>query len=349
MNRDMMELLIRSAFEAADPGGAITFSFQGGEPTLAGLAFYEDFLQTERRYVNPDVRISHAIQTNGMLIDTDWAKFFQKEHFLVGVSIDGEEVTHDLHRVDSTGRGTWKRAKAALETLDNFGVETNLLCVVTRAAARYPGRTYDSLLKLGARYLQFFPCLDPYDSERGGMSYSLLPKAYGGFLCKLFDRWYFDWQRGQYTSIRLFDDYVHLFMGCPAGSCATNGSCGDYLVVESDGSLYPCDFFVEESWKIGSLSDGTSLSEMMINAQMKRFRNIRYCNPAECGACKWVRVCRSGCVRDWVRDDHGMRNYYCSSFQMFFEYAAQRLELIARKETAMQKQIQQRYSINLHR
>ena len=224
-----------------------------------------------------------------------------------------------------------------------------MLCVVTRAAARYPGRVYDSLLKLDARYLQFIPCLDPYDSERGGMPYSLQPKAYGDFLCKLFDRWYSDWQRGQYTSIRLFDDYVHLFMGCPAGSCAANGRCGDYLVVESDGSLYPCDFFVDESWEIGSLTSGISLAEMMISAQMKRFRSLRACSPAECRTCKWVQVCKSGCVRDWARDDHGTRNYYCSSFQMFFEYAAQRLEQIARKETAMQQQIQQRYSTNIRR
>lgn len=134
--------------------------------------------------------------------------------------------------------------------MQKHDVEVNLLCVVNRAVARSPQKVYASLKKLGVRHLQFIACLDPIEGERGAQPWALTPEAYGKFLCGLFDVYYRDWVNGDYTSVRLFDDYIHMAMGMPAGTCATSGSCGAYFVVEGDGTVYPCDFYCLDEWEM---------------------------------------------------------------------------------------------------
>lgn len=123
-----------------------------------------------------------------------------------------------------------------------------------------PAKVYASLKKLGVRHLQFIACLDPIEGERGAQPWALTPEAYGKFLCGLFDVYYRDWVNGDYTSVRLFDDYIHMAMGMPAGTCATSGSCGAYFVVEGDGTVYPCDFYCLDEWKMGRIESRASRS-----------------------------------------------------------------------------------------
>lgn len=175
--------------------------------------------------------------------------------------------------------------------------------------------------KLGAGYLQFIPCLDPLEVERGSMPYSLTPELYGDFLCALFDEWYRDFSAGKYTSIRLFDNYVHLAMGLPAGTCSTAGTCGAYFVVEGDGTLYPCDFYCLDDWKLGKLGE-VPLPDLAAGKVAQQFLADGLEHPAECKTCPWVRLCNGGCKRDWVRVKEGNHNYFCPSFRKFFDYAA---------------------------
>lgn len=331
MTRETAEQLIRSAYKTVERGGAISFAFQGGEPTLAGLDFYKDFIETERRYQRPGIRVSHAIQTNGMALNNEWAAFLREHQFLVGLSVDGTKDLNDLYRKDREGKGTWTRITNVLHLLQKNRVEVNLLCVVTGQCARSPQKVYHTLKKLGVRYLQFIPCLDPLKEQRGEAPYSLSPDAYGKFLCGLFDAWYLDWKNGEYVSIRLFDDYVHLMMGLPSGSCATSGSCGSYFVVEGDGSLYPCDFYVLDEWKLGLL-DHTSLADAGGCALARKFQEEGLKKPDSCAACEWYPICLGGCKRDWQTLDGKLQNYYCPAFRRFFGYAVPRLEEVAQTE-----------------
>ena len=326
MAEDTAGALIRAAFAAVEPGGFVQFTFQGGEPTLAGLDFFRSFLALEERCRPRDVQVGHAIQTNGLHIDEEWARFLRQHRFLVGVSIDGNQAIHDAHRVDAAGKGTWDRVTAALALLDRHGVETNLLCVVSAVVAKNPQKVYASLRKLGGHPLQFIPCLDPMEASRGGESYSLKPEAYGRFLCGLFDCWYRDWKAGNYVSIRTFDDYLRILMGMPPSTCAASGSCGSYLVVEGDGSLYPCDFYVLDQWKIGNIRDMT-VQEALNSPASRKFLEDGARRPEDCRNCPWLALCRGGCKRDWTQQ---RKNYYCSSFQTFFGYALPRLREMAR-------------------
>ena len=135
--------------------------------------------------------------------------------------------------------------------------------------------------KLGVRYLQFIPCLDPLEEQRGRAVYSLTPKLYGDFLCGLFDQWYRDWAEGHYTSVRLFDDYVHLAMGEPASTCAASGGCGSYFVVEADGGVYPCDFYVLDRWRMGDVHTD-SLKQLANDETASEFLRQGRLRPCRC-------------------------------------------------------------------
>lgn len=325
MQRSTAEILIRKALEAAAPGGTVHFLFQGGEPTLAGLGFFRDFLALEDEYAKPGVAVSHGLQTNGLNLNSDWAAFLRDEGFLVGVSVDANRALHDRFRPDAEGRGTWDRVTGAIRLLEENRVETNLLCVVTGPAAKRPQRLYHSLLQLGSHPLQLIPCLDPLAGRRGSMDYSLTPQVYGKFLCQIFDCWYRDWKNGRYVSIRNFDDYLRILLRQSPSACAASGSCGHYLAVEADGSLYPCDFYALDPWYLGNIQE-VSIGEALSCSGAQAFFQAGQQRPAVCAQCRFDPLCRGGCMRDWTETGG---NYYCDAYRAFFPYAIGRLEEMA--------------------
>lgn len=336
MTKVIADQLIEDAFAALDEWGMVTFAFQGGEPTLAGLDYFRHFTEKVSQCNTKHTRVNYAIQTNGLALDESWVDFFAEHHFLVGVSIDGTKAIHEVLRPDAAGQSTWNRVTRNLALLQKKRVDTNILCVVTRLCAKSPVKVYHTLQKLGGVYLQFIPCLDPLGADRGSMDYSLTPELYGSFLCGLFDEWYLDWKNGRYTSVRLFDDYVHLAMGMPSGTCSTSGSCGSYLVVEGDGSLYPCDFYCLDDWKLGQI--GQQPLEAILNGEKeKAFLDEGQHHPVECAECPSRSLCFGGCKRDWYIDQTGSHNYFCPAFRRFFQHASPRLAEIARAEAAFRR------------
>jgi uncharacterized protein len=331
MTGDTAGKLIASALEAASDAG-VTFAFQGGEPTLAGLDFFVFFTQEVKRQNKKNVPVSYAIQTNGLELDENWVKLFLDNHFLVGISTDGSMALHDELRPDNKGNGTWKRVTDNLKMLLDAGVDVNLLCVVSRQCADDPEGVYRNLRNLGVRYLQFIPCLDPIKEKRGSMDYSLLPSQYGDFLCRTFDLWYRDWIYGDYTSIRLFEDYVHLLMGLPSSTCATSGSCGSYLVVEGDGTAYPCDFYCLDEWELGNINT-SGVDELLGAVKEKEFLEEGLNIPEPCLECEYRAICSGGCKRDWeILEDGTKVNYFCESFKALFKHALPGMKEIALEE-----------------
>ncbi|MBQ7281629.1 MAG: radical SAM protein, partial [Spirochaetales bacterium] len=211
MSAETTDRLIASAVDATCDGAMISVGFQGGEPTVAGLDYFRHFLEEEKKY--PSRRFTHSIQTNGYALDESWASFLAQNNFLVGISVDGYKDLHDLHRFTPSGEGSFDRIAYNLELLKKHKVEFNALCVVTRQCTERPHRVYNRLKAMGFEYLQFIACLDPIGAERGKQSYSLNPEDYGRFLCATFDDWYKDWKEGHFTSVRQFDDYIHILTG----------------------------------------------------------------------------------------------------------------------------------------
>lgn len=333
MSQALAQQLICQAFDAVDAGGAVNFTFQGGEPTVAGLPFFRDFAQTARTHCPAGVSVHYAIQTNGTLLDEQWAAFLKQEHFLVGLSLDGMRRVHDSLRLDAAGSGTWQRVLAAKSLLEKYGVDYNALCVVTADCARRGEQVYKNLKNLGFRYIQFIACMDPIGRPRGQEPWSLTPEEYGVFLCRIFDLWYQDWKKRDYHSIRLFDDYIHILLGDGASTCATCGKCGSYLVIEGDGSAYPCDFYVLDPWKLGSIQE-TTIARLSGSEKAAAFLRWGTDKPAECRSCPYGRLCNGGCKNDWHTDETGTHNYFCSSFRTLLDYALPRMQEIAAAEHA---------------
>lgn len=333
MERNVVDAMLRNAMQYIGENGSLTVMFQGGEPTLAGAAFFRYFTEQAERMRPAGSRIQYALQTNGYHISEELLAVMKQYRFLVGVSLDGYRLLHDTYRVDADGNGTWGVILKNLKRLQQAGIETNALCVITAQAAGNAQRIYKTLKQLGMRYQQYILCLDPMDGCRGTMPFSITPQAYGIFLKDAFDLWYGDWKRGDYVSIRMFEDMVYNAMGMPCSNCALSGACGQYLVVEADGSAYPCDFYALDSWRLGNIASD-AVESLMEGELARKFRSQRYPIPDACAGCEYLQLCRTGCFRDWEQAEGKNRNHYCQSFRMLLDYAKGRFAEIAAAETS---------------
>jgi uncharacterized protein len=308
------------------------FIFQGGEPTLVGLDFYKKLLEFEHKYNIHNVKVMNSIQTNGYQLGEEWAEFFAANNFLVGVSLDGIKYTHDAYRENSMGTGSFGEIMKTLELFDKKGVDYNILTVVNRRTAERITRIYEFYKKNNWKYQQYIACLDPLGEPKGSREYSLTPEIYGEFLVNLFDLWYLDLCKGEQPYIRQFENYISLLMGYPPESCDMKGCCSIQHVVEADGSVYPCDFYVMDEYKIGNfLKD--SIEEMGNRGLESEFVEASLNRPEECKTCKYAYLCRGGCRRNRQIDEAGHLglNYFCSSYKYFFEKTHTRMEEISRQ------------------
>jgi len=328
MSVDTLEVLVKKALEFAD--GGCGFAFQGGEPTLVGLDFYKKLLEFQKKYNTKNLKISNSIQTNGFKLGEEWAEFFAQNHFLVGVSLDGVVHTHDAYRLDAGGRGSFAEIMKTLELFDEKKVEYNILTVVNRRTAEKISRIYAFYAKHNWKYLQFIACLDPLGEPQGMREYSLTPEAYGDFLVNLFDLWYLDWQKGTQPSIRFFENDIGILMGYMPEACDQRGFCSLQTVVEADGSVYPCDFYVVDRYRMGSFTENT-LEEMMERGKELRFVQESLEDREDCEKCEYGFICRGGCRRNRQIDEAGQlgSNYFCPSYKKFFQATLPRMKRIA--------------------
>lgn len=325
MSPDTIRLLVDKALNWADED--CTFAFQGGEPTLAGLDFFRGLTDYVSAHPNPKgIRIHYALQTNGYALNEDWAQWFAQNQVLVGVSLDGPKEIHDRYRVDRAGKGTFQRVMASIRLLERYGVQFNILTVVSAANARHGRQVYEFFRRQDFRYQQYIECLDPIGEVPGGHDYSLTPQRYTAFLTAIFDAWYLDMKAGRYVYNRYFENLMMILSGQRPESCNLQGVCAPQWVVEADGSVYPCDFYALDQWCLGNIRTD-SFPEMEKKRKELGFIQWSCRLPEECRTCRWVMLCRNGCRRNRepVTADSTGKNYFCEAYREFLEYAAPRL------------------------
>lgn len=305
--------------------GSCNFAFQGGEPTLAGLDFFKTVVALQKKYAKKGVSVTNAFQTNGLLLDDDWCSFLSENQFLVGLSLDGTKENHDLYRVRPDGKGSYSSVFHTAQRLEAHHVNFNILTVVTAQLARNITKVYNFYRKNNWLYQQYIPCMDCLEGIRGTQNYSLTPDDYSKFLMKLFDLWYQDLTRGFYVSIRYFDNLLRILHGLPPESCAMCGHCNIQYLVEADGSVFPCDFYALDPYLLGNVNRNT-LEEIDTQRKAIHFIEDSISLTQACKECPWFFLCKGGCRRDYKHThDQKAHNYYCKSFQSFFEYAYPRL------------------------
>lgn len=330
MSQETLKNVIRKTMLNAQ--GYASYLYQGGEPTLCGLSFFRNAVEYQKKYNRNGIRIYNALQTNGYCIDEEWCRFFRQENFLVGLSVDGTETLHNKYRHDKQGGGTYERVLRSAKLFDRYGVEYNILTVVTRELAEHISEVYREYQKRNWRYQQYIVCLEPLEEEPGNCQYSLTPEDYGRFLIRLFDLWYEDYERGREPYIREFSNYIRILQGYLPENCAMRGKCTLQNVVEADGSVYPCDFYALDEFCLGNFNQN-KFSELQENASGKRFMERSEKLISDCGKCEFFRLCRGGCQRNrLLQPETGQyRNYFCESYRSFFEECHKKLLKIAEK------------------
>lgn len=321
MSDEISGILIQKALTYAS--GQCSFGFQGGEPTMIGLDFYRKFVELVKKHNHKNLEISYFIQTNGYLLSEEWVRFLAENHFLIGISLDGTIHTHNRYRKNYDGKDSFSQVMDTIELCNRYKAEYNILTVVNKATAMSVRKVYQFYRRKDFRYLQFIPCLDPIGKEKGKEEYSLLPEEYGRFLCELFDLWHDDYCHGRLISIRNFDNYLGILRGYPPEACDMRGQCSIQHVVEADGSVYPCDFYVLDQWKLGNIRE-EEFGDFAAKERAEEFIALSRNQDAECRNCRYFNLCRGGCRR--VREETGQgRNYFCQSYKMFFDHALERM------------------------
>ena len=330
MTETILREMVRQAMPQADR--EINFVWQGGEPTLRGLDFFKKAVELEQRYGH-DQTVGNGLQTNGLLINDQWARFLRSYQWLVGLSLDGPQHLHDHYRKTRWGQSTWQRVVDSAKRLLDAQVAVNALVVVTDYSVRFAQEIYEYHKDLGLTHMQFIPCVETDRGDPNSLSsFSVSSEPYGRFLCQLFDLWMDDFtDLTPTTSIRSFDSLFHRYLGLPAPECTLLPECGNYVVVEHNGDVFSCDFFVEPDWRLGNVME-SKLWDMLNAETQQQFGRRKAHLPAICRDCQWLSYCTGGCPKDRLQGSGGEKlNHLCGGYQMFFEHADERFRSLAEK------------------
>lgn len=299
-----------------------TFAFQGGEPTLAGLPFFEKLVEFQKLYGRGGQQVSNALQTNGVLLDIHWAEFFHQYNWLIGLSMDGPEDIHDRFRINKGGAGTWRQVMRGMEALQKGKAEFNILCVLSQSNVDHPKEIYRFFRSLGIDNIQYIP-LSEFDASGNPLPETITPEQYGRFLVETFDLW---WPERRQVRVRCFDNLAEGIAGMKPGACTMHESCDSYVVVEYNGDIYPCDFFVEGNWKLGNIVDDSwpEVARRMRRTEFAAKKSIPH--PA-CQVCRWKELCHGGCPK-FRHGRHGEfeeLDYFCGAYKQMFAHTVEPL------------------------
>ena len=328
MSEATLESMIASYLQT-DQNNQYAFGWQGGEPTLLGLKFWEKVVQFQTKHAPPGAVISNGLQTNGTLITDELAKFFAKYKFLLGVSLDGPPIVHDHYRKTIGNTPTHSLVMRGINHLKKNNVEFNILTLINDKNVQKANEIYQYLKDNGFYYHQYIPCVE-FDENGNLRPYSVTGEEWGAFLCELFDNWIKDDTKK--ISIRLFDSILNYMVYGNYSVCYMGNNCCQYFVVEYDGSVYPCDFFVREDLLLGNVK--TNTWDEFINSKIfKEFGSAKAKWNKACYTCPFINLCHGDCQKFRFDGSQVLDTIsaLCKGWKKFYAYTLPRFILLARK------------------
>ena len=336
MNPETREAYVKQ-YLASQTGNQVHFAFQGGEPTLVGLTYFEELVQLVEEHKADHQKVSYAIQTNGTRLNEAWALFLKKHNVLVGLSIDGPEELHDAYRVNKGGNPTHAKVMKAMHLLQEHGVEYNTLTVINHLNSQHPLEVYKFLKSTGSQYMQFIPIVERIDDSGEELcdapkldevesgfkipEWNVRPKAFGHFYNAIYD----EWVRNDVGKIfvQMFDLQLGFDMGQPSSLCVYSKTCGAAGILEHNGDLYSCDHFVYPKYKLGNIHEKT-MEDMFESEFQQTFGNNKYdMLPSDCRQCEFLTRCYGGCPKHRFnktsKQEPGL-NYLCEGYKLFFAH-----------------------------
>ena len=338
MADDLLETYIKQLLESHRTP-EVTIAWQGGEPTLMGLEFFQRSIELVEKHKKPGQEVSHTLQTNGTRLDDDWGRFFKQHNFLIGLSVDGPQPLHDTYRVDKRGRGSFEQVMQGWKTLKKHQVDFNVLCTVNAANGDRPLEVYRFFRdELGAEFIQFIPIIERVNEDGSTLiqsgnqvtERSVQPEQFGRFLNSVFD----EWVRRDVGKVFIqhFDAALANWVGVQPGVCIFSKTCGNALALEHNGDLYSCDHFVEPDYKLGNIQE-THMIEMIASEQQRQFGQAKFDTlPQYCRTCEVRFACNGGCPKNrFIETPDGETglNYLCAGYKAFFTHIDKPMRMMA--------------------
>jgi len=325
MADDILEKLIAGYMATDQP--QYSFGWQGGEPTLMGTAFFQRVTDFQKKYGQSGVIVANGLQTNAILITDDMASHFARYNFLLGVSLDGPKSVHDMYRKTTGGGGSHSAVMRGIDRLKSHDVEFNILTLVSHANVHQPHEIYNYLCDNGFLHHQYIPCVE-FDDSGSAMPYTISGEEWGDFLCGLYDVWIASDTRR--VSIRLFDSIVNRLVTGRPSICHMESDCCQYFLVEYNGDVYPCDFFVERRLKLGNIK-ADNWNRMQGSPLYRRFGMQKKEWNRECSACEWKSLCAGDCLkhRVYAKRDSRTLSRLCPGWKQFYAHTFQGFQRLA--------------------
>lgn len=344
MSDDMLEQFTREYIEAQTMP-QVLFTWHGGEPLMRSIDFYKKALALQKKYAHGK-QIDNVIQTNGTLLTDEWCEFFAKNHWLVGISIDGPQEYHDHYRVTPAGKPSWEKVMQGISLLKKHRVEWNAMAVVNAYNAEHPLEFYHFFRDNGCQYLQFTPIVERLTEHEDGRTLasladdreipladaSVTPQQWGNFLCTIFD----DWVRHDVgkTFVEIFDCTLANWMGVLPGICAYSKECGHAGVMEHNGDVYSCDHFVFPEYKLGNIRE-QPLIDMLYGEKQQAFSRLKHTSlPRQCKECDMEFACHGECPKNrFEKDKYGEPglNYLCQGYYQYYTHVAPYMDFMKRE------------------
>ena len=344
MSDEMLEQFTREYIEAQTMP-QVLFTWHGGEPLMRSIDFYKKALALQKKYAHGK-QIDNVIQTNGTLLTDEWCEFFAKNHWLVGISIDGPQEYHDHYRVTPDGKPSWEKVMQGISLLKKHRVEWNAMAVVNAYNAEHPLEFYHFFRDNGCQYLQFTPIVERLTEHEDGRTLasladdreipltdaSVTPQQWGNFLCTIFD----DWVRHDVgkTFVEIFDCTLANWMGVLPGICAYSKECGHAGVMEHNGDVYSCDHFVFPEYKLGNIRE-QSLIDMLYGEKQQAFSRLKHTSlPRQCKECDMEFACHGECPKNrFEKDKYGEPglNYLCQGYYQYYTHVATYMDFMKRE------------------
>ena len=344
MSDEMLEQFTREYIEAQTMP-QVLFTWHGGEPLMRSIDFYKKALALQKKYAHGK-QIDNAIQTNGTLLTDEWCEFFAKNHWLVGISIDGPQEYHDHYRMTPAGKPSWEKVMQGISLLKKHRVEWNAMAVVNAYNAEHPLEFYHFFRDNGCQYLQFTPIVERLTKHEDGRTLasladdreipladaSVTPQQWGNFLCTIFD----DWVRHDVgkTFVEIFDCTLANWMGVLPGICAYSKECGHAGVMEHNGDVYSCDHFVFPEYKLGNIRE-QSLIDMLYGEKQQAFSRLKHTSlPRQCKECDMEFACHGECPKNrFEKDKYGEPglNYLCQGYYQYYTHVSPYMDFMKRE------------------
>jgi uncharacterized protein len=321
MPNEVLEKYIKQHIEAS-PGPVISFSWHGGEPTLLGLDYFRKIVSLQHKYQPPNNSIFNGIQTNGTLLNDEWCRFFAREGFSVGLSLDGPKEIHDRYRVTKDQKSTYELVMRGYRLLQKHHVNTEILCVVNSHNVQVPLQVYRFFKQINARYITFLPLVEKRsDTERSVSEISVSAENWGKFLCTVFDDWVNN-DIGQ-IKVQIFEEASRTAFNQKHSLCIFRPICGDIPVIEHNGDFYSCDHYVDSENCLGNINE-TPLIELLERQAQHTFGRAKLETlPRYCKECNVRSMCNGECPKNrFITTPDGEKglNYLCSGYKRFFTH-----------------------------